>query len=217
MKINISEIFYSIQGEGYSVGIPTVFVRLQGCNLRCEWCDTYYAQDNHGKLMEIDLVVDKVLEYANHTNICITGGEPLRQSNSVFRLLTKLNKIESIKSIIIQTNGSYAIDKFFIPKVTIAMDYKLPSSKVENSMLNQNLILLRKCDEMKFVIKDKNDFEKALELLNDCNIKAKIVFSPVFPDMKYEYLAQMILEAEMHCKLSIQLHRHIWPDVERGI
>lgn len=221
MDLLLSEIFYSIQGEGYSVGFPSVFVRLQGCNLACPWCDTKYASSlndvNAFSHYNIDNLISTICSYKNHSHVCITGGEPLLQNEALLLLLHKLSSVNTIRSIVIQTNGTLDIEPFFLPKVTIAMDYKTGSSGFTDKMLNKNLIFLREQDEIKFVIADAKDFEASIALLQKYDIHAKIVYSPAYPIMQYDKLAQMILDSGIHCKLSLQLHRVIWPDIYRGV
>jgi len=217
----INEIFYSIQGEGYSSGFPTVFVRLQGCNLACSWCDTKYAQSldesNEYCKIGVESLISTIRSYENHSHICITGGEPLLQKDALLLLLNKIEGCQEIKSVVIQTNGTLDVKPFLFPKVIIAMDYKLLSSGYMNKMFDENLRVLRECDEIKFVIADRNDFAFSIEVQKKNSLRSKIVYSPAFPLIRYEELASMILKSNIHCKLSIQLHKHIWPNMDRGV
>ncbi len=209
MNLLINEVFYSIQGEGYSAGFPTVFVRLQGCNLACSWCDTKYAQSekDNKKYMQIDVdtLFSTICSYINHSHICITGGEPLLQNDALILLLDKIERCKEVQDVVIQTNGSLDIRPFLLPKVIIAMDYKLESSGFMDKMLHENLIALREKDEIKFVVADRNDFELSLDLQNKYSMHSKIVYSPVFPLMQYDDLANMILKSNIHCKYSLQI------------
>jgi 7-carboxy-7-deazaguanine synthase len=158
-----------------------------------------------------------ICSYKNHSHICITGGEPLLQKEALLLLLKELANVDTICSVVIQTNGSLDVSRFLLPKVTIAMDYKTKSSGFADKMLNDNLISLRCQDELKFVIANDKDFENSIVLQQRHEIQAKIVYSPAYPLMQYDKLARMILDSNIHCKLSLQLHRIIWPNIERGV
>ena len=152
MKIN--EIFYSIQGEGEWAGRPNIFIRTSGCNLRCSFCDTTYTYDD-GKEMSIDKISSQISKYPCKY-ICITGGEPLLQKDilDLIDFLIKRNYI-----ICIETNGSTSIQKISKKKsLMISLDIKCPSSKMHEYNQFENISLLRKNDQLKFVIKDKDDF-----------------------------------------------------------
>ena len=153
MKIN--EIFKSIQGEGILSGLPTIFIRASGCNLRCSWCDTKYAYHNGKELGLNDIFL--ILKKLGCKRVCITGGEPLLQKGSI-GLINLLLKNKYLVSI--ETNGSKDISR--IPsKVLISLDIKCPSSKQKSSMLFSNLRLLKQKDQCKFIIKGKKDYEYA--------------------------------------------------------
>jgi len=218
MKIILNEEFYSIQGEGYTSGVPSVFVRLHGCNLSCHWCDTKYAcNDSEYISIDVDTLISKVCSYKNHSHICITGGEPMLQKDALVEFINKLSSYRKIQNILIQTNGTLDIRPFLLPKVLISMDYKLESSGYLNKIYDLNLSSLREQDELKFVVADHRDFDISLDVQSKHNIHAKIVYSPVYPIMQYDALASMILESNIHCKLSLQIHKHIWPHIDRGV
>lgn len=220
-KLLINEIFYSIQGEGCYSGVPTVFVRLQGCNLSCPWCDTKYAQAIADKnvcfLMDTDSLLNKIKSFVNHTNVCITGGEPLLQKDALLCMVKIFIKCPDIKRVIIQTNGSIDIKPFLLPKVIIAMDYKLFSSGQTGKMRFENIQSLREGDELKFVVADREDFNQSLNILSKYSLKPQIVYSAVYPIMKYSELAKMIIDNNINCRFMVQLHKVIWPHIDRGV
>ena len=149
---------------------------MQGCNLACPWCDTKYASSlndiNAFSHYNVDNLISTICSYKNHSHICITGGEPLLQNEALLLLLHKLSSVNTIHSIVIQTNGTLDIKPFFLPKVIIAMDYKTESSGFTDKMLNKNLISLREQDEIKFVIADAKDFEASIALQQKYDIHA---------------------------------------------
>lgn len=208
MKLKINEIFYSIQGEGYDAGLPTIFIRLTGCNLRCKYCDTQYAF-YEGNFMNIYEIMDKIGKWKCR-RVCITGGEPLIQEN-VYALLNKL--IDSGYKVCIETNGSISIERLVGLPIVIKMDYKLPSSAMNDKMIEENLKLLREEDELKFIIWNREDYEYAKKVMSEHSISSKVVMQPVWQsDIK---LADWILEDELDVMFSLQLHKIIWGD-ERG-
>ena len=208
--IKINEIFYSIQGEGIQMGIPTVFVRTQGCNLDCSWCDTIYAMDfKNGKDMKISEIVKKVKRYSTKY-VCVTGGEPLLQENVKF-LISRLLKIGY--NVSLETNGSVTLSG--LPKnLFVSMDIKCPSSKMENRMDFGNIKLLKKTDQMKFVIADKKDYEYAKSIIKKHKPGCNVVFMPVW-GINVKKLAANVLKDGLNVRVLIQLHKLIWGD-KRG-
>lgn len=211
MKIN--EIFKSIQGESSFAGIPTVFVRLTGCNLRCQWCDTKYAYDE-GVDLTVDDVIDKIADLGLKS-VEVTGGEPLLQKE-VYELMDRL--LDVGYKVFIETNGS--IDLGRVDKRVIKIvDIKCPGSGESDQMYFNNLNYLLKTDEVKFVIKDRGDYEwskgviKRFELLEKCSI----LMSPVLGDIEPRELAEWILEDNLNVRLQIQLHKLIWHPEMRGV
>lgn len=211
MKIN--EIFKSIQGESSFAGIPTVFVRLTGCNLRCQWCDTKYAYDE-GVDLTVDDVIDKIADLGLKS-VEVTGGEPLLQKE-VYELMDRL--LDVGYKVFIETNGS--IDLGRVDKRVIKIvDIKCPGSGESDQMYFNNLNYLLKTDEVKFVIKDRGDYEwskgviKRFELLEKCSI----LMSPVLGDIEPSELAEWILEDNLNVRLQIQLHKLIWHPEMRGV
>ncbi len=205
----VNEIFFSIQGEGKEIGLPTVFVRLTGCNLRCRWCDTKYAF-TEGKEMEISEIIDRVERYGIK-RVCLTGGEPLLQDDS--RILMK-ELLEKRYSIVLETNGSLPIDDVD-ERVLISMDWKTPSSGEQDRMLESNLKILRPKDQLKFVIADEEDYEYALSIIDSHEIATEIIFQPL-GGMNLRWLAEKIIEDRVDVRVLPQLHKVIWGE-ERGV
>jgi len=215
--LNISEIFYSIQGEGTRAGLPCVFVRLQGCNLRCVWCDTPYALEI--KQIEQIMTFREILERIKSFNcnfIEFTGGEPLVQSNSI-DLMNYL--IENGYTVAIETSGSKLIDKLH-PDIIKILDIKCPASNMSKFNKIENLKYLNKKDEIKFVISDRVDFDWALDYISRNNtfaITENILFSPVFGKLEPIELSQWILATHLPIRLQLQIHKFIWEPKKRGV
>ncbi len=215
--LNISEIFYSIQGEGTRAGLPCVFIRLQGCNLRCIWCDTPYALDI--KQIEQIMTYQKILDQIKSFNcnfIEFTGGEPLVQPNSI-DLMNYLS--ENNYTVAIETSGSKSIDKLNKNIIKI-LDIKCPGSKMEKFNKIENLKFLDKKDEIKFAISDRRDFDWAMDFVsrnNLFNITDNILFSPVLGQIEPIDLTQWILATHLPIRLQLQIHKIIWDPERRGV
>ncbi len=219
--LEISELFYSIQGESTFSGFPCVFIRLAGCNLRCNYCDARYTFEEEPTSMSLDEILAFVSIYPD-TLVEITGGEPLLQPN-LDLLLEKL--IHQERKILIETNGS--IDISAIPtEVTIIMDIKCPESGSSSSFLPHNLNhikirsgLRRNSCEIKFVISSLNDYEwsKNMVLKHNLHAFAPILFSPIKGRLDKDELAEAILRDRLPVRLQFQLHTFIWPDRKRGV
>jgi 7-carboxy-7-deazaguanine synthase len=203
MKIN--EIFFSLQGEGLFVGIPTVFIRTTGCNLRCSYCDTTYAYSS-GTKMSINEIFTYIEKYPSKI-VCLTGGEPLAQRD-IGTLIQSLLKKHFF--ICLETNGSFSIKRFAREKsVCVSLDMKCPSSGSSQEMLLNNIGFLTKKDQLKFIINDKKDFLYAKEILEKYKPLCPVFFQPVWgtdPAM----LASWILQEGLSVRLSLQLHKLIW-------
>ena len=204
--LNITEIFFSLQGEAREVGLPTVFVRLTGCPLRCNYCDTTYAFKGNNPLT-IDHILDEVSKY-NTSYVCVTGGEPMAQSNCL-ELLDSL--VEAGYQVSMETSGSVDISPVN-SKVSIVMDIKTPSSTEEKQNRYENLSLLQRKDQLKFVIASKSDFDWCCDLLEKNKVKSETLFSPVFESLKPIQLADWILEKQLNVRLQVQLHKILWGD-----
>ncbi|MEN6296260.1 MAG: radical SAM protein [Chloroherpetonaceae bacterium] len=215
--LNISEIFYSIQGEGTRAGLPCVFVRLQGCNLRCTWCDTPYALDI--KQIEEEITFQKILQQIQFFNcnfIEFTGGEPLMQPKSI-ELMNYLS--ENNYTVAIETGGSLLIDKLNSQIIKI-LDIKCPGSNMSKFNKFENFKFLNKKDEIKFVLNDQQDFDWAMEVVSAHNlfdIVDNVLFSPVFGKLESIDLAQWILESHLPIRLQLQIHKFIWEPSTRGV
>jgi len=204
--LNITEIFYSLQGEAKEVGIPTVFVRLTGCPLRCNYCDTAYAFKGNNPL-SIQNILDEVSQY-NAQYVCVTGGEPMAQSNCL-ELLDSL--IDSGYNVSMETSGSIDITPVN-SKVSIVMDIKTPSSTEEHQNRYENLPILKKKDQLKFVIASRSDFDWCTEILDNHEVESEVLFSPVYESLKPVDLADWILEKNLNVRLQVQLHKLLWGD-----
>jgi 7-carboxy-7-deazaguanine synthase len=208
MKIN--EIFYSIQGEGKWSGLPNIFIRTTGCNLRCLFCDTKYAYDD-GKEMKIDEIIKEISKYPCKY-VCVTGGEPLFQKD-MLELLDRLLKRNYC--ICLETNGSIDIENIVGKKsLMISLDIKCPSSNMHEKMCLENLSLLKKDDQLKFVIGDIKDYDYAKKIINKYKPVCTVFFQPVW-GINAKQLAEWILNDELNVKLGLQTHKMIWGD-KRG-
>lgn len=200
--IKINEIFYSIQGESTYVGMPFIFIRLTGCNLRCIYCDTKYAYYK-GNDYKINEILRKLKNW-DCKLVEITGGEPLIQ-REVFNLIDKL--IESGYKVLVETNGTVDIGKVN-NKAVIIMDIKCPSSGEEDKVLWTNIYKLKSDDEIKFVIADVEDYKWAKDVVYKFNLEdRKVLFSPVFKRMPSGELENWIREDNLKVKFQPQLHK----------
>ncbi len=207
-RLRITEVFYSIQGESRSVGLPTVFVRLTGCPLRCSYCDTAYAFQG-GDWWSLDAIADEVASYgARH--VCVTGGEPLAQPDCT-RLLAAL--CDAGYEVSLETSGAMdlaAVD----PRVIKVMDLKTPTSGESARNRYENVQWLGSHDQVKFVIADRGDFEWARQQLRQLQLSARceVLFSPVADELPPAILAAWILEDRLPVRLQVQLHKLLWGD-----
>jgi 7-carboxy-7-deazaguanine synthase len=204
--LNITEIFYSLQGEAKEVGIPTVFVRLTGCPLRCNYCDTAYAFKGNNPL-SIESIMEQVAKY-NTRYVCVTGGEPMAQSNCLVLLDTL---IEAGYKVSMETSGSIDISPVN-NKVSVVMDLKTPSSTEQSQNRYENIALLERKDQLKFVIASRSDFDWCCSILKDNDVLSDVLFSPVYESLKPVDLADWILEKQLNVRLQVQLHKLLWGD-----
>jgi len=202
-KLKINEIFFSLQGEGSDIGLPTIFIRLTGCNLRCNYCDTRYAF-YEGRYMAIDEIMEEISKW-KCKRVCITGGEPLLQ-RSVYNLIDEL--IKSGYETSVETNGSISILKLSKMRVKIKMDIKLPSSGMQNKMKFENIKLLRPHDELKFIIWNREDYDYARDIVARYKPRCQIIMQPVWGS-KIK-LADWMLKDMIDARFSIQLHKILW-------
>jgi 7-carboxy-7-deazaguanine synthase len=210
--LKVNEIFYSIQGESSFNGLPFVFVRLTGCNLRCTYCDTKYAY-KEGKELSIEQILREIKKY-KCPYVEITGGEPLMQEETPF-LIDYL--VDKGYYVFVETNGTKDIN-VISDKATIIMDIKCPSSGESDKFDRRNLKRLDKKDEVKFVIAEKLDYDWAKKLIAGERLtdKVRVLLSPVKEKMNPDILAEYILKDKLNVRLQIQLHKIIWPHVTRG-
>jgi 7-carboxy-7-deazaguanine synthase len=212
--LTINEIFYSIQGESTRAGEPCVFVRLTACDLRCSWCDTPYAFDQ-GRRMSVDDVVAAVERYGCPL-VEITGGEPLLQED-VYELMERLQ--DAGRVVMLETGGHRSIAR--VPAdVRKIVDVKCPGSGEADKNDWNNLGLLKAHDEVKFVIKDRTDYEFARDIIGRYGLTDRtsaILMSPVHGVLEPRTLSEWILADRLPARLQVQLHKYIWPAGTRGV
>ena len=206
MQLRIHEIFYSIQGETSRSGLPTTFVRLTGCPMRCGYCDTANAF-NGGSNMSLDEILDKVASLGAHY-ITVTGGEPLAQK-ACWPLLTALCDVGY--SVSLETGG--AIDTSQVDsRVSVILDIKTPGSGELKNMRMDNIKYLKAQDEVKFVLCDRADYDWAKNLLAEHNLNktCSVLFSPVYNQLNPTELAEWILQDKLPVRMQVQLHKILW-------
>lgn len=204
--LKVNEIFRSIQGESSHAGLPCVFVRLTGCNLRCRYCDTEYAFYD-GKQMTVEQTIEGIDRYGTRL-VEITGGEPLLQEE-VYSLMNGL--LGKGYQVLLETGGSLSIKN--VPKAVIKiMDLKCPGSGEESKNDYDNINHLAAADEVKFVLLDRKDYEWSRDILrrHSLNQKCHVLFSPVYDKLNLKDLAGWILEDRLAVRLQTQLHKIIW-------
>jgi 7-carboxy-7-deazaguanine synthase len=211
MKIN--EIFKSIQGEGIMIGLPTLFIRTAGCDLRCRWCDTPYALlEGQGTEWTIASIVAEA-KRRQVTDICITGGDPLMQREGTMELISSL--LDEGFRIVLETSGAYDIsDLPSSERLTLSMDIKLPGSGMEDRNMFSNIRHLNRRDQLKFIIADRGDYEYARKVMSEYSIPCEIIMTPV-GGREIGWLAEAALHDNLSVRVLPQLHKYIWGD-ERG-
>ena len=207
--IRITEIFYSLQGESKSVGLPTVFIRLTGCPLRCHYCDTEYAFQG-GSILSIDTIVEQAKSFST-PYITITGGEPLAQKNC-FQLLKKL--ADDDLDVALETSGALDIGQVD-DRVIKIMDLKTPGSGEMYRNRYQNIGFLNSNDQVKFVISHREDYLWSKSILEkyQINQRCEILFSPCAETQDPVQLADWILEDQLPVRFQLQLHKILWGNV----
>jgi 7-carboxy-7-deazaguanine synthase len=212
--LTINEIFHSIQGESTHAGEPCVFVRLTACDLRCSWCDTPYAF-HEGRKMSVDEVVARVEAFGCGT-VEITGGEPLLQSD-VYGLMDRL--LEDGRKVLVETGGHISTDR--VPEGVIKIvDVKCPGSGESHRMHWANLDRLSPRDEVKFVIRDRVDYEYARRVICERGLSrrcAAVLLSPVHGVLSPRDLAEWVLEDRLPVRVQLQIHKFIWDPETRGV
>ena len=220
-NFKVVEIFESINGEGRRVGQLAIFIRLQKCNLNCSYCDTRWANGDDAPytLMSEDEIYDRILK-SGIKNITLTGGEPLLHKD-VEILLEKIGENPNL-SLEIETNGSIELEKFSKLKnpPLFTMDYKLPSSKMENKMCLDNFKYLTLKDTVKFVVGTIEDLKKAKEIIERYSLigKCAVYFSPVFNSIDPIEIVKFMKENRLHgVNLQLQIHKFIWDPESKGV
>jgi 7-carboxy-7-deazaguanine synthase len=208
-RLRVNEIFHSLQGEADAVGYPTVFVRLTGCPLRCQYCDTEYAF-HAGDWFEIDAIVDKVRGYGA-AHVCVTGGEPLAQPNCL-KLLARL--CDQGFAVSLETSGALDIAPVD-PRVSRVVDVKTPGSREAGRNRIENFALLTQRDQLKFVICSREDYDWSKAFLQEHGLSARsrILFSPSYNEVSPTALADWILADRLPVRFQLQLHKVLWGDV----
>ncbi len=211
-ELRINEIFFSLQGESSRVGLPTVFVRLTGCPLRCGYCDTAYAF-HEGKTRQLADVLAEVAAYGVR-HVCVTGGEPLAQ-RACLRLLSAL--CDAGHSVSLETSGAIDISSVD-PRVSRIMDIKTPGSQEVGRNLWKNIDFLSPKDEIKFVITSEADYFWSRDLLRSRRLDeiCPVLFSPSFAEVTPAQLAEWVLRDRLPVRMQVQLHKVIWGE-KRGV
>lgn len=205
-RLKLTEIFLSIQGEANSVGWPTVFVRLTGCPLRCQYCDTAYAFHG-GEWWSLPAVLERVASFDTR-HVCVTGGEPLAQKGCA-ELLKSL--CDAGYSVSLETSGALDIGNVD-SRVTRVVDVKTPGSNEVTRNRLENLELLRADEQIKFVVCSREDFEWSRDLMRSRSLdqRCTVLFSPSHGQVEPRELAQWILEERLPVRLQVQLHKYLW-------
>ena len=205
-QLKIFEIFYSLQGESSRVGLPTIFIRLSGCPMRCHYCDTAYAFQG-GSMMTVDEIMETIKKYDTRY-VTVTGGEPLAQKEvlSLLKVLADQNYEVSL-----ETGGGLSI-KEVDPRIKIILDIKTPESGEEKKNYWDNLNLIHSKDEIKFVLCSREDYDWAKKILNQYKLteKCDVLFSPVYQKLNTTDLGNWILEDQLPVRMQIQLHKLLW-------
>jgi len=209
--VRITEIFHSLQGESRTVGIPTTFVRLTGCPLRCQYCDTAYAFTG-GEVKTLDTIVQEVSKVSSALHVTVTGGEPLAQPGCL-SLLSQL--CDAGYEVSLETSGALDIQDVD-DRVCIVMDIKTPASKEMHRNIYDNIGILKADDQVKFVICDRQDYDWAKFKIAEFKLNEKVsevLFSPSFEQLPARELAEWILSDGLRVRMQMQLHKLLWGDV----
>jgi 7-carboxy-7-deazaguanine synthase len=208
-RLRINEIFHSLQGEADAVGFPTVFVRLTGCPLRCQYCDTEYAF-HAGDWHDLDTIIDEVRSFGSR-HVCVTGGEPLAQPNCL-RLLSRL--CDAGFDVSLETSGALDIGEVDA-RVSRVVDVKTPGSQEAARNRVENFALLTRRDQLKFVICSREDYDWSKAYLQEHGLpeRCQVLFSPSYSQVPPTTLAEWILADRLQVRFQLQLHKILWGDV----
>ena len=222
-SLRLTEIFHSVQGEGSTVGLPTTFVRLTGCSLRCSWCDTTYSFHG-GRDWSLDEVMER-LRPIKTKRVCVTGGEPLDQPEACLALMDRL--LREGYFVVLETSGSLdvgAADKLQ-PRdmLQLSVDVKCPASHMQKRNRLENLALLRPHDQLKFVLSDRRDYDYAKEILAAHPTRAGVLFQPMWPSpdpvtetklvgepATLRNVAEWVIADGLDVRVGTQMHKVIW-------
>jgi 7-carboxy-7-deazaguanine synthase len=207
-SLKVTEIFYSLQGETRTVGLPTVFIRLTGCPLRCTYCDSAYAFHG-GERISLTKIIDQVKQYSTEY-VTVTGGEPLAQKACLSLLQ---NLCDEGYQVSLETSGALAIDAVD-PRVHKVVDFKTPGSGECERNNYTNIDWLVPHDQVKFVCCDRNDYDWSKQLINEHSLfsKCSIIFSSSYGQLADRELAQWLLVDQLPARFQIQLHKYLWGD-----
>lgn len=218
--MRLNELFLSIQGETSSAGLPTIFVRFTGCNLRCTYCDTKYSYYEGDTITPEDVM--EQIRAKKCKRVCLTGGEPLIQPRGEMQQLLDMLGAEDYE-VSIETDGSIDISKYTLhPKQRFIVDMKVPSSGMSDKMHWDNLKHIDPArDEIKFVVGNRADYDWCLNLIREYDLDPakgyQLVFSPVFREIELEDLVNWILEDGLDARFQVQLHKIVWDPDKRGV
>lgn len=215
----ITELFPSVQGEGVRVGLPTAFVRLNRCNLRCTWCDSAYTFTG-GDSMSVARVAAAVEAFGPLPNVCITGGEPLVQRRELRALIDRLLALPQVRSVEVETGGSLPVWAADDPRLFWDLDVKCPGSGMARHVVLENFALLRPGDEIKFVLAGREDWDYARAFVRDhlAGTPASIFFQPAWGLLAPAALVDWLLHDPLPgVRLSLQTHKYIWSPDARGV
>jgi len=211
--LTVTEIFAGIQGETSFSGLPFVFVRLTGCNLRCRYCDTTYAYGS-GQEFSLDEILSRVTSFGL-SRVCITGGEPMIHEDTPVLVRKLLGRGHQV---LVETNGAIPLSRLDPGAIKI-MDVKCPASGEHEKMLWENFRCLTGQDEVKFVISDRHDYANAKDVLKKYQEEARwsALFSPAFGVLPSDQLAEWILEDALDVRFQLQIHKLVWGPERKGV
>jgi 7-carboxy-7-deazaguanine synthase len=212
--LNLSELFFSIQGESTYSGLPCIFIRLAGCNLRCDYCDSEYSYNTKFK-MSVEEIILEIGKFSPVKLVEITGGEPLLQQE-VFSLMAQL--IQRDYSILLETNGSISLKD--VPEQVIKIvDIKCPTSGYSDTFLEDNIHYIeRSKDEIKFVLMNRADYEWVKDRIEKFELSGyKVILSPVFSSLEPKQLAHWVITDKLNVRIQLQMHKYIWEPETRGV